>query len=124
MVQRELNIDPKEISTVLRDAFSEFKPSVEREEVGRVDEVGDGIAQVTGLPNVMANEMLEFPGGTVGLAMNLEEDEIGAVVLGDAQHIEEGHPVKQSGQILSVGVGDELLGRVVDALGNPLDGKE
>jgi F-type H+/Na+-transporting ATPase subunit alpha len=123
MAQKELNIDPKEISSVLREYVSEFKPSVEREEVGRVDEVGDGIAQVTGLPTVMANEMLEFPGGTVGLAMNLEEDAIGAVILGEASHVEEGDPVKQTGQILSVGVGDELLGRVVDALGHPVDGK-
>jgi F-type H+/Na+-transporting ATPase subunit alpha len=123
MAQKELNIDPKEISTVLREYVTDFKPSVEREEVGRVDEVGDGIALVTGLPKVMANEMLEFPGGTVGLAMNLEEDTIGAIILGEAAHVEEGDPVKQTGQILSVGVGDELLGRVVDALGKPLDGK-
>ncbi|MDQ3985553.1 MAG: F0F1 ATP synthase subunit alpha [Actinomycetota bacterium] len=123
MAQRDLVIDPKEISTVLRQYVTDYKPSVEREEVGRVSEVGDGIARITGLPGAMANEMLEFPGGTVGLAMNLDEDEIGAVVLGEASHIEEGDPVKQSGQILSVGVGDELLGRVVDALGNPLDGK-
>ena len=123
MAQRDLVIDPKEISTVLRQYVTDYKPSVEREEVGRVSEVGDGIARITGLPGAMANEMLEFPGGTVGLAMNLDEDEIGAVVLGEASHIEEGDPVKQSGQILSVGVGDGLLGRVVDALGTPLDGK-
>ena len=123
MSQRELTIDPKEISTVLRRNVTDFRPSVEREEVGRVSEVGDGIARITGLPGVMANEMIEFPGGTVGLAMNLEESEIGAVILGEASHVEEGDPVKQTGQILSVGVGDELLGRVVDALGKPLDGK-
>ena len=123
MAQKELIIDPKEISTVLRKHVEDFKPSVEREEVGRVNEVGDGIARIGGLPKVMANEMLEFPGGVVGLAMNLEEDEIGAVVLGEAEHIEEGDPVKQTGQILSVGVGDGLLGRVTDALGNPVDGK-
>ncbi|MDQ3956429.1 MAG: F0F1 ATP synthase subunit alpha [Actinomycetota bacterium] len=123
MVQRELIIDPKEISSALRQHVTDYKPTVEREEVGRVSEVGDGIARITGLPGVMANEMLEFPGGTVGLAMNLEEHEIGAVILGEASHVEEGNPVKQTGQILSVGVGDELLGRVVDALGNPLDGK-
>ena len=119
----DLTIDPKEISSVLRRHVSEYKPTVEKEEVGRVTEVGDGIARISGLPGCMANEMLEFPGGTIGLAMNLEEDEIGAVVLGEAAHIEEGNPVKQTGRILSVGVGDELLGRVVDALGNPLDGK-
>ena len=123
MAQRELTIDPKEISTILRRNVTDFRPSVEREEVGRVGEVGDGIARIVGLPGVMANEMIEFPGGVIGLAMNLEENEIGAVILGEAAHVEEGDPVKQTGQILSVGVGDELLGRVVDALGNPLDGK-
>jgi F-type H+-transporting ATPase subunit alpha len=123
VAQRDLTIDPKEISSVLKQYVSDFEPEVEKEEVGRVKEVGDGIARITGLPRVMANEMLEFPGGALGLAMNLEEDEVGAVVLGDVQHIEEGNPVKQTGQILSVGVGDELLGRVVDALANPLDGK-
>ncbi|HYN37285.1 MAG TPA: F0F1 ATP synthase subunit alpha, partial [Actinomycetota bacterium] len=123
MVQKDLVIDPKEISTVLRRHVEEYKPGVAKEEVGRVKEVGDGIARITGLPGVMANEMLEFSGGVVGLAMNLEEDEIGAVILGEASHIEEGQPVKQTGQILSVGVGDDLLGRVVDALGNPIDGK-
>jgi F-type H+/Na+-transporting ATPase subunit alpha len=123
MSQRELNIDPKEISTVLRKHVQDFQPSVEREEVGYVHEVGDGIARVVGLPKAMANEMLEFPGGVMGLAMNLEEDAIGVVILGGGSEVEEGDPVKQTGQILSVGVGDGLLGRVVDALGNPLDGK-
>ncbi len=123
MAQRELSIDPKEISSVLRQNVTDFKPSVEKEEVGRVKEVGDGIARVAGLPNCMANEMLEFPGGLMGLAMNLDEHEIGAVILGEAEHVEEGNPVKQTGQILSVGVGDGLLGRVVNALGEPIDGK-
>ncbi|MFP5351150.1 MAG: F0F1 ATP synthase subunit alpha [Actinomycetota bacterium] len=123
MSQRELNIDASEISAVLQRYVADFKPSVEKEEVGRVNEVGDGIARVTGLPGVMANEMLEFPGGIIGLAMNLDEDEIGCVILGEASHIEEGHPVKQTGRILSVGVGDGLLGRVVNALGEPIDGK-
>ncbi|MGH2778895.1 MAG: F0F1 ATP synthase subunit alpha [Actinomycetota bacterium] len=119
----ELTIRPEDISSALKRHVEDFKPTLEREEVGRVDEVGDGIARVTGLPGVMANEMLEFPGGIVGLAMNLEEHIIGAIILGEASHIEEGGAVKQTGQILSVGVGDGLLGRVVDALGNPLDGK-
>ena len=118
-----LSINADEISSALRRYVTEFTPTLEREEVGRVEEVGDGIARVSGLPNAMANEMLEFPGGIVGLAMNLEEDEIGCVVLGDVAHIEEGAPVKQTREILSVPVGDELLGRVVDALGNPQDGK-
>jgi F-type H+-transporting ATPase subunit alpha len=123
MAQRELSISPEEISSVLRRYVEDYQPSVEREEVGIVREVGDGIARVSGLPNAMVNEMVEFPGGTVGLAMNLTEDEIGAVVLGEADHIQEGDPVKQTGQILSVPVGDGLLGRVVDALGSPVDGK-
>jgi F-type H+-transporting ATPase subunit alpha len=119
----ELRIDPKEISSVLRQYVTDFKTSVEREEVGYVREVGDGIARISGLPGVMANEMLEFPGGTIGLAMNLEEDEIGAVVLGDDSHIEEGAAVKQTGKILSIPVGDGMLGRVINALGEPIDGK-
>ncbi len=119
----ELTIKPEDISSVLKRHVEGFKPSIERQEVGRVDEVGDGIARVTGLPGVMANEMLEFQGGIVGLAMNLEERMIGAVVLGEASHIEEGGAVKQTHEILSVGVGDGVLGRVVDGLGNPLDGK-
>jgi F-type H+/Na+-transporting ATPase subunit alpha len=119
----ELTIKPEEISSALKRNLEDFKPSTKREEVGRVDEVGDGIARVTGLPGVMANEMLEFRGGILGLAMNLEEHMIGAVILGEASHIEEGGAVKQTGEILSVGVGDGLLGRVVDGLGNPLDGK-
>jgi F-type H+/Na+-transporting ATPase subunit alpha len=118
-----LTISPEEISSALKRHVTDFRPSTEREEVGIVTEVGDGIARISGLPGVMANEMLEFPGGVVGLAMNLDEDEIGCVILGEASHVEEGNPVKQTGNILSVGVGDELLGRVVDALGNPVDGK-
>ncbi|HEX2293929.1 MAG TPA: F0F1 ATP synthase subunit alpha [Actinomycetota bacterium] len=118
-----LTISPEEISSALKRYVTDFRPSTEREEVGIVTEVGDGIARISGLPGVMANEMLEFPGGVVGLAMNLDEDEIGCVILGEASHVEEGNPVKQTGNILSVGVGDELLGRVVDALGNPVDGK-
>ena len=118
-----LTISSDEISSALKRHVTDFRPTVEREEVGLVTEVGDGIARISGLPGVMANEMLEFPGGTIGLAMNLDEDEIGCVVLGEASHVEEGNPVKATGNILSVGVGDELLGRVVDALGSPIDGK-
>ncbi|HYP22197.1 MAG TPA: F0F1 ATP synthase subunit alpha [Actinomycetota bacterium] len=118
-----LSISPEEISSALKRHVTDFRPTTEREEVGIVTEVGDGIARISGLPGVMANEMLEFPGGVVGLAMNLDEDEIGCVILGEASHVEEGNSVKQTGNILSVGVGDELLGRVVDALGNPVDGK-
>ncbi len=123
MAQAEFQINPDDISSALRRNISEFTPRLAKEEVGRVEEVGDGIARVSGLPTAMANEMLEFPGGVTGLAMNLEEDSIGAIILGEADRIEEGGAVKQTGRVLSVGVGDEFLGRVVDALGRPLDGK-
>jgi F-type H+-transporting ATPase subunit alpha len=123
VAQAEFQINPDEISSALRRNITDFRPRLAREEVGRVEEVGDGIARVAGLPTAMANEMLEFPRGVTGLAMNLEEDSIGAVILGEADRIEEGDPVKQTGRVLSVGVGDEFLGRVVNALGRPLDGK-
>jgi F-type H+-transporting ATPase subunit alpha len=119
----DMTINSEEISSALKQYITDFEPTTEREQVGRVQDVGDGIARVTGLPDVMANEMLEFPGGITGLAMNLEENQIGAVVLGDVSHIEEGDPVKGTGRVLSIGVGDELLGRVVDGLGKPIDGK-
>jgi F-type H+-transporting ATPase subunit alpha len=118
-----LTFDPESIAEALRRNVESWRPSVEREEVGRVVEAGDGIARVKGLPGAMANELLEFPGGVLGLAFNLDLDEIGCVILGDASHIEEGDLVKQTGRILSVPVGDAFLGRVVDALGRPLDGK-
>src|SRR5919199_5680951 len=118
-----LDIDPQRIAEALRANVESWRPSVEREEVGRVTETADAIARVSGLPRTMANELLEFPGGILGLALNLEEDEIGCVILGEASHIEEGDPVKRTGRILSVPVGDGLLGRVVNALGEPIDGK-
>ena len=118
-----LNIDPASIAEALRRNVESYEPSVEREEVGRVTETGDGIARVQGLPRTMANELLEFPGGILGLALNLDENEIGCVILGESSHIEEGDPVKQTGTILSMPVGDGFLGRTVDALGRPIDGK-
>jgi F-type H+/Na+-transporting ATPase subunit alpha len=118
-----LNLDPKSIADALRRNVDAYTPSVTREEVGRVIETGDGIARVQGLPRAMANELLEFTGGVLGVASNLDEDEIGCIILGDADHIEEGDPVTQTGRILSVPVGDGFLGRVIDALGRPLDGK-
>src|SRR5437763_2906956 len=118
-----LNLDPASIAEALRKNVESWSPSIEREEVGRVIESGDGIARVSGLPRAMANELLEFPGELLGLAFNLDEDEIGCIVLGDASSIEEGDPVKQTGKILSIPVGDGFLGRVVDALGRPLDDK-
>ena len=118
-----LNIDAASISEALRRNVESWTPSVDREEVGRVMDAGDGIARVQGLPRAMANEILEFPGGTLGVAFNLDETEIGCIILGESSHIEEGDPVKQTGRILSVPVGDGFLGRVVDALCRPLDGK-
>ncbi|MFB3738734.1 MAG: F0F1 ATP synthase subunit alpha, partial [Candidatus Velamenicoccus archaeovorus] len=118
-----LNLDPQSIAEALRRNVESWKPSVEREEVGRVVLAGDGIATVKGLPLTMANELLEFPGGVLGIAFNLEEDEIGCIILGESAHIEEGDLVKQTGRILSIPVGDGFLGRVIDPLGNPLDGK-
>jgi F-type H+-transporting ATPase subunit alpha len=119
----ELNFDPSSIADALRRNVESYRPSVERQEVGRVVDAGDGIARVKGLPNAMANELLEFPGGLLGLAFNLDEDEIGCVLLGDYEHIEEGALVKQTGQILSIPVGDGFLGRVIDPLGQPIDGR-
>ncbi|MEX0991506.1 MAG: F0F1 ATP synthase subunit alpha [Actinomycetota bacterium] len=118
-----LDFDAASIAEALRKNVDSYTPSVDREEVGRVLETGDGIARVQGLPRAMANELLEFPGGTLGVAFNLDEDEIGCIILGESSHIEEGDSVKQTGRVLSVPVGDGFLGRVVDALGRPIDGK-
>ena len=115
------DFDPSDIAEALRKHVQSWKPSVERGELGRVIEAGDGIARVVGLPHAMANELLEFPGGVLGLAFNLDVAEIGCILLGEAAHIQEGDPVKQTGQILSVPVGDGFLGRVVNALGEPID---
>ncbi|MEO6713179.1 MAG: F0F1 ATP synthase subunit alpha, partial [Mycobacteriales bacterium] len=122
----ELSISPEEISAALRQAVSDFTPTLQREEVGRVLEAGDGIARISGLPQCMANEILEIhtSEGTVqALALNLEEDQIGAVVLGDSAIVEEGAQVKLTGRILAIPVGDAMLGRVIDPLGNAIDGK-
>ncbi len=118
-----LNIDPASIAEALRRNVESWTPTVERGEVGRVTETADGVARVQGLPRAMANELLEFPGGIFGLAFNLDVDEIGCIILGESDKIEEGDPVKQTGTILSMPVGDGFLGRVVDALGRPLDDK-
>jgi F-type H+-transporting ATPase subunit alpha len=119
----ELTISASEITEALRKHVTEFNPAVEAEQVGRVVEVGDGIARVSGLPSAKVNELLEFEDGTVGLAMNLDEETIGAVVLGSVDKIEEEQVVRSTGRILSMPVGDALLGRVVNALGEPIDGK-
>src|SRR5829696_6773236 len=120
----ELTIRPEEIRDALERFVSSYEPEAAgREEVGHVTEAGDGIARIEGLPSTMTNELLEFEDGTLGIALNLDVGEIGAVVLGEFRGIEEGQPVKRTGEILSVPVGDGFLGRVVDPLGNPLDGK-
>src|SRR5215204_4562632 len=122
----ELTISAADIAAALTKNLEGFAPSLEAKTVGRVLEVGDGIARVSGLPDAAVNELLEFEGGTVGLALNLDEDSIGAVIVADgesAAEIEEGAAVRATGNILSVPVGDALLGRVVNALGEPLDGK-
>jgi F-type H+/Na+-transporting ATPase subunit alpha len=119
----ELSINADQIAEVLRKHVGGFRAQVEKARVGRVLEVGDGIARVSGLPDTAVNELLEFEGGTLGLALNLDEDTIGAVVLGEADEVEEGHAVQETGRILSVPVGDVMLGRVVNALGQPIDGK-
>src|SRR5438067_5167936 len=119
----ELTIRPEEIRDALARFVRDYEPEgASREEVGTVTEAGDGIARVEGLPSAMANELLEFEDGTLGIALNLDTREIGVVVLGDFDNIEEGQTVRRTGEILSVPVGDGYLGRVVDPLGNPIDG--
>ena len=119
----EITLNPEEITSALRRNLEGWSPSMEAETVGYVSAVGDGVARVRGLPGAMASELLEFPGGLIGVALNLDEDSIGAVVMGDSSKIEEGDEVRSTGRVLSVPVGDALLGRVIDALGNPIDGK-
>jgi F-type H+/Na+-transporting ATPase subunit alpha len=119
----ELTINPDDIAAALRRHVDSFSPSLDQAQVGRVLEVGDGIARVAGLPDTSVNEVLEFEGGMLGLALNLDEESIGAVVLGSASHIEEGGAVKGTGRILSIPVGDALIGRVVDGLGQAIDAK-
>src|SRR6476661_10816319 len=116
----ELTINTGDITAALQKNLAGFQPDVETKTVGRILEVGDGIARVSGLPDTAVNELLEFEGGTLGLALNLDEDSIGAVVLGEAEEVEEGHTVQETGRILSVPVGDVTLGRVVNALGQPI----
>ena len=118
----ELTISPEEIRSAISSYVSSLETGTSRDEVGHVTDTGDGIAHVEGLPSAMTNELLEFDGGVLGVALNLDQREIGAVILGDYAGIEEGQPVKRTGSILSVPVGDKFLGRVVDPLGAPIDG--
>jgi len=119
----ELTLDPGEITAALRRNLEGWEPSIEAQTVGYVISVGDGVARVAGLPNAMTSELLEFPGGLIGVALNLDEDSIGCVIMGESSLIEEGNEVRSTGKVLSVPVGDALLGRVIDPLGNPIDGK-
>ncbi|MDP9441054.1 MAG: F0F1 ATP synthase subunit alpha, partial [Actinomycetota bacterium] len=119
----DFTINAEDIASALRKRLESFKPELLSAEVGRVVEVGDGIARVSGLPGVAVNELLEFEGGVLGIALNLDEDSIGAVILGEVDDIEEGQAVQATGRIISIPVGDALIGRVVSPLGEPIDGK-
>src|SRR6267142_208397 len=118
-----MEIRPAEISAILKQQIADFGTEADVAEVGQVLSVGDGVARVYGLDKVKAGEMVEFPGGIKGMALNLESDNVGVVIFGDDRDIKEGDTVRQTGEIVSVPVGKGLLGRVVDALGNPIDGK-
>ena len=117
-----MSIKPEEISAILRAQIKEYEQSLEVSEVGTVLNVGDGIARVHGLTGVMSGEIIDFASGAVGMAQNLDEDNVGAIILGEYRSIAEGDEVKRTGRIMSVPVGDELIGRVVDSLGTPVDG--
>ena len=118
-----IDIRADEVSSVLKQKLADFEQRADIYEMGTVLSVGDGIARVHGLDKVMAGELIEFPHGIMGLAQNLDEDEVGAVLLGDYKAIKEGDVVKRTARIISVPVGDAMLGRVVNARGQPLDGK-
>jgi len=118
-----MDIKAEEISKIIREQIGSFAVDVDVAEVGSIISIGDGIARVHGVDNAMAGEMLEFPHGVFGIALNLEEESVGAVLLGEFKEIKEGDQVKRTGRIISVPVGEELLGRVVNALGQPIDGK-
>ncbi len=118
-----MNLRPEEISSIIKQQIEKYETSVETVDVGTVIQVGDGIARVYGLDKAMAGELLEFPGNIYGMAMNLEEDNIGCVILGQFIGIKEGDQVKRTGRIVEVPVGDAMIGRVVNALGQPIDGK-
>src|SRR5687767_15461500 len=116
-------IKATEISDLIKQRIDNFQSASDARNVGTIVTVTDGITRIHGLADARYGEMLEFPGNTFGLALNLEQDSVGAVVLGEYKHLSEGDTVKTTGRILEVPVGPELLGRVVDSLGNPIDGK-
>src|SRR5439155_7769329 len=117
-----VKLRPEEITSILKERIEHYDVETDLAEVGTVLQVGDGIARIYGLENCVALEMLELEHGVVGLAFNLEEDDVGAALSGEWQHVKEGEPVKRTARVASVPVGEALLGRVVDPLGNPLDG--
>ncbi len=119
----ELTISASDIEGAIEDYVSSFTADSDREEIGIVVDAGDGIAHVEGLPSVMTQELLEFPGGVLGVALNLDENSVGVVILGDFEKIEQGQQVKRTGEVLSVPVGDAFLGRVINPLGQPIDGQ-
>src|SRR5229473_308432 len=116
-------IHADEITKILRQEIENYERAIDVTEIGSVISLGDGIARIHGLEKVMSGELIEFPHNVSGIAMNLEEDQVGAVLLGDFAEIKEGDEVKRTGRIMSVPVGDEMIGRVVNALGEPIDGK-
>ena len=118
-----MNLRPEEISAVIKEQIKNYKNQLEISDFGTVIQVGDGIARVYGLENCMSGELLEFPGNTYGMAMNLEEDNVGVVIMGSDREIKEGDIVKPTGKVAEVPVGDAMMGRVVNALGQPIDGK-
>lgn len=118
-----MGLNPEEISSIIRRQIKDYDNRVELSDTGKIFNVGDNIASIYGLDDVMAGELLEFPGGVYGMALNLEKETVGAVLLGDEEGIKEDDIVKRTGKIVEVPVGDALIGRVVDPLGNPIDGR-
>ncbi|MBN2135545.1 MAG: F0F1 ATP synthase subunit alpha [Acidobacteria bacterium] len=118
-----MQIKAEEISRIIKQEIADFNKKLDVKEIGTIISVGDGIARIHGLENVMAGELLDFPGDTVGMALNLEEDNVGTVIFGNYEHLREGDEVKRTGRIMEVPVGEAVIGRVVDAVGTPLDGK-
>src|SRR5512142_3463868 len=116
-------IKADEITQLIREQIENYESKIAVDEVGTIISLGDGIARIHGLDKVMAGELISFPHDVAGIAMNLEEDQVGAVLLGDYTEIKEGDEVRRTGRIMSVPVGDAMIGRVVDALGRPIDGK-
>src|SRR5438477_9969609 len=119
----DLKLRPEEITSILRQRIEQYDVETDLAEVGTVLQIGDGIARIYGLENAGSLEMLELEHGVTGLAFNLEEDDVGVALFGEWQHVSEGEPVRRTGRVASVPVGEALLGRVVDPLGHPLDGQ-